>query len=169
MQAGSEETAVQLQLLGPEGILASSLELPPVRGVGYATVKARISSVRAGGETPVDNVRPYCPSTVQCEYRVADRERLDLVYVVKLADENVARLSASGNDILVTAKQTNLPVRTPVTITLAIGRHSSTVRVAYLGSDAAQEAAAQESQGSTVSMPRPIKPAASRFPFSGAS
>ena len=167
----SEEIAVHLQLLSPDGVQASSLELPPVRGVGYATVKAKISNVRAGGETPVDNVRPYCSSSVQCEYRVAGRERLDLMYVVKLPDENVARLSAAGNEILVTAKQTNLPVRTPVTITLEIGKHTSTARVAYLGPDATQEAAvAQETQTTTAApQPRPIKPAGSRYPFSGAS
>ena len=165
----SDETAVHLQLLSPDGVQASSLELPPVRGVGYASVKAKISSVRAGGETPVDNVRPSCPSSAQCEYRVASRDRLDLVYVVKLSDENVARLSAAANEILVTAKQMNLPVRTPVTITLAIGKHTSTARVAYLGTDATQEAIAQETQTSTVPMPRPIKPAGSRYPFSGAS
>ena len=168
-QPGSVETAVHLQLLGPDGVPASSLELPPVRGVGYASVKARISSVRAGGETPVDNVRPFCPSSVQCEYRVAGRDRLDLRYVVKLPDENVARLSATGNEILVTAKQTNLPVRTPVTITLEIGNHTSSARVAYLGIDATQESIAQETQTTTVPMPRPIKPAGSRYPFSGAN
>jgi hypothetical protein len=141
--------------------------LPPVRGMGYATVKARISSVRASGDTPVDNVRPYCPSSVQCEYRVAGRDRLDLTYVVRLPDENVARLSAAGNDILVIAKQTSLPMRTPVTITLDIGKHTSTARVAYLGADGMQEAMAQETQSATVPMPRPISPAGSRYPFSG--
>ena len=165
----SEETAVHLQLLSPDGVQTSSLELPPVRGVGYATVKAKISNVRASGDTPVDSVRPYCPSSVRCEYRVAGRDRLDLMYVVKLPDENVARLSAAGNDILVTAKQTNLPVRTPVTITLEIGKHTSTARVAYLGADATQETMAQETQTATVPIPRPIKPAGSRYPFSGAS
>lgn len=165
-----EETAVHLQLLSPEGVHASSLELPPVRGVGYATVKAKISSVRAGGETPVDEVRPYCPSSVQCEYRATGRDRLDHVYVVKLPDENVARLSAAGNEILVTAKQTNLPVRTPVTITLQIGKHASTARVAYLGADATQEPIAQDTQTTTAApVPQPIRPAGSRYPFSGAS
>jgi hypothetical protein len=166
----SEEAAVHLQLLSPDGVQASSLELPPVRGAGYATVKAKILSVRAGGETPVEDVRPYCPSSAQCEYRIVGRNRLDLVYVVKLPDDHVARLSAAGNEILITAKQTNMPVRTPVTITLEVGKHASTARVAYLGADATQEAAAQETPTTTAApMPQAIKPAASRYPFSGAT
>lgn len=165
----SEETAVHLQLISPDGVQASFLELPPVRGAGYATVKAKISSLRAGGETPVDEGRPYCPSSVQCEYRTVGRDRLELVYVVKLPDESAARLSAAGNDILITAKQTNVPVRTPVTITLQIGKHTSTARLAYLGADATNEITAQETRTAPVPMPRPIEPAAKRYPFLGAS
>jgi len=169
-EPGSEETAVHLQLLSPDGVQASSLELPPVRGVGYATVTAKISSVRAGGETPVDGARPSCPSNARCEYRVVGRNRLDLVYAVKLNDDSVARLSAAGSEILVTAKQTNMPVRTPVTITLEVGKHVSTARLAYLGLEATQETMAQENSSVMVApMPQPIKPAGSRYPFSGAS
>ena len=169
-EPGSEETAVHLQLLSPDGVQASSLELPPVRGVGYATVKAKISSVRAGGETPVDEARPYCSSNARCEYRVVGRNRVDLVYAVKLNDDSVARLSASGNEILVTARQTNMPVRTPVTITLEVGKQVSTARLAYLGPEATQETIAQESSTVIVApMPQAIKPAGSRYPFSGSS
>jgi hypothetical protein len=166
----SEDVAVHLQLLSPDGVQASSLELPPVRGVGYATVRARISSVRAGGETPVDEARPYCPSSVQCEYRTADRGRLDLVYVVKLPDESVARLSAAGNEILVTAKQTAMPVRTAVTIALQVGKHTSTARVAYLGAAATIETSAQGTQSlAAAPVLQPIKPAGSRYPFADAN
>jgi hypothetical protein len=168
-ESKNEASAVHLQLLSPDGVQASSLELPPVRGVGYATVKARILSVRAGGGTPVDNLRPYCLSAVRCEYRVAGRDGVDTVYVVKLPDEDLARLSASGNDILISGKQTTMQVRSPVTVTLEVGRFASTARLAYLDADATQEPIAQGAQSTSAEpMPRPITPFGSRYPFSGA-
>lgn len=166
---------VHLTLIGPEGAQASSLELAPVRGVGYPSVRARVSSVRTNGHAPVASLRAQCPSASECTFRAPLPDGAERMYVLRIPQDSAARLLSgeAEGEVLVVAQQVAVPQRTVVTLTLESGRQTSSARVAYLGPDATRAAtvAPAPAEGTVSASPlhtpasRTIESPTRRYPF----
>ncbi len=79
-----------------------TLELAPMDGRGYPTVRVRVVLRGERFISPVANVLAYCATPTRCEYLPPRNGDHPLKYTVSIGEDSIARLSPTGDMIAVT-------------------------------------------------------------------
>ena len=124
-----------MRLYDENGLAAPTLELAPVNGRVYPTVRVLVVSRGPRVISPVANLQAYCATPTRCEYlppRNADRA---LKYTVSIGEDSIARLSPAKDMIAVTIRELKVVEPFIVTVTLTVeGQPPVTKQIKYLRS-----------------------------------